>query len=380
MCSVMGHDAAIQDLVKHYRGLGLFHSLDTMEKMQNRVLTLVSELKDSSLLLVCSNVERFDMHDVVCDVAITIASRDHRWLALGQEDVFEEWSNEDTMRNYSLISLHYAKVSELPDEFNCLNLTFFSMHGCGLEDIVILGELRNLEILDLCGSVITMLPKEIGQLTRLKLLDLSNCSYLKVISPNVLSNLSRFKELYLYLSFYRLEVEGIENPRRNASLDELQHLSCLTTLEVHIPNVEAIPKDNLFLEKMERYKISIGNEEWSLYCEREMKTSRILKLKISKSIHLVNEIHKLLSRKIESLHLDRVEVVREMFYDPNVESFRQLRFIKVLSYNMLKNLFPFHTAKRLLQLEELEVCNCENITELVVEKEEIDENDILKFI
>ncbi|XP_039044477.1 disease resistance protein At4g27190-like [Hibiscus syriacus] len=219
LCSTMGHNVVIEDLLKYCRGLDLFHGLDTIEKARNRVLTLVSDLKDSSLLLDGFFSQRFYMHDVVCDVAISIASRDHRWLALGKEDVFEEWSNEDTMRNSRLLSLHYAKVSELPDELECPNLTFFSMHGsvevpdyffkgmqrlrvlefaqthfttlpssigslktlcllrlidCDLEDIVILGELRNLEILDLRRSRMKVLPKEIGQLTKLKLLDFSH--------------------------------------------------------------------------------------------------------------------------------------------------------------------------------------------------------------
>ncbi|XP_052877299.1 probable disease resistance protein At1g15890 [Gossypium arboreum] len=51
-------------------GLGLFRDLDTIEKVLNRVLTLASELKDSSLLFANSTPECCDMDDVVCDVAI----------------------------------------------------------------------------------------------------------------------------------------------------------------------------------------------------------------------------------------------------------------------------------------------------------------------
>ncbi|KAK9041415.1 hypothetical protein V6N11_016517 [Hibiscus sabdariffa] len=299
LCGIMGHGAAIEDLLKYCRGLGLFDSLDTMEKMRNRVVSFVDDLIDSSLLLAGSTPERFGIHDVVRDVAISIASRDCCWLALGEEDVFEEWSNKDTMRNCNLV----GKVSELPDGLECPNLTFFSMFGtvevpanffnaiqglrvlefgrtnftvlpsslvclktlrtlclrnCDLEEICILGDLRNLEILDLCGSSITVLPEEIGQLTKLKLLDLKYCRNLQVISPNVLSKLSSLEELYLYDSFDGWEVDGIESPRNNASLAELQPLSRLTTLEVHIPNVKALPKDNLSLERKGRFRVSIG--------------------------------------------------------------------------------------------------------------------------
>ncbi|XP_022718918.1 uncharacterized protein LOC111277046 isoform X2 [Durio zibethinus] len=459
LCSIMGHNAAIEDLLRYCRGLGLFRGLNTIEKVRNKVLTLVSELKYSSLLLASFTPEYFDMHDVVCDVAISIASRDHQWLTLREEDVFEEWSDNETVRNFNAIILRYAKVSELPDELECPNLTFFSlggqdsvlkfptedsslkipnnffkqmqrlkvlnfaeMHfsslpssvgslktlctlcflGCVLEDIAIIGELKNLEILDLRRSTFAMLPEKIGQLTKLKLLDLSGCYSLEVISPNVLAGLSRLEELYLYDSFDRWDVKGHDNSRSNASLVELQHLSHLTTLEVHIPNEQALPKDNLFFEKLKRYKISIG-DKWTWYEYYKMETSRMLKLKMNESIHLYEGVKKLLS-ETENLWLDDVKNVMDVLYDPNTEglphlkhlcvrnvsamkliackefplleslslcnlvnleaicygqlkagSFGQLRVIKVERCNVLKNLFSFSTARELRQLQEIEV-------------------------
>ncbi|KAL4379879.1 hypothetical protein GQ457_02G040130 [Hibiscus cannabinus] len=425
LCSIMGHNAVVEDLLRYAIGLGFIGNVNTINENRNRVLTLINNLKASSLLLEGSHPNRFDMHDVVRDVAQSIVSRDLHWLAL-----FKDCPDKKTMIESQLISLQNVEVSELlPHELDCPNLQYFSigmknysplkiamnffegmqrlkvlefneinltslpssigslkslctlrLRNCGLEDIAILGELGNLEILDFRGSRVKMLPNEMGQLTGLKLLDLSDCRNLEVISPNVLSKLSRLEELYLYYSFDKWEVEGIENPRSNGSLVELQHLSRLTTLEVHIPDVEAIPKYNLFFGKMERYKISIGDEKWHSYNDRAMKTSRMLKLKVNKSIHLVDRIKHLL-RKTQSLYLNGMEDVEEMqmLYHPNVETIGQLRFIKVNNCNTMKNLFSFSIAKRLSQLEELEVSNCKNITVLIEEKEEIDDNDILEF-
>ncbi|XP_022719668.1 uncharacterized protein LOC111277501 [Durio zibethinus] len=476
LCSIMGHNAAIEDLLRYCRGLGLFRGLNTIEKVRNKVLTLVSELKDSFLLLASSTPDCFDMHDVVCDVAISIASRDHQWL-VGEEDVFAEWSDKETIRNFNAIILRFAKVSELPDELECPNLTFLSMRsedsslkipnnffkqtqrlkvldfaemhfsslpssigslktlctlcflGCVLEDIAIIGELKNLEILDLRRSRIEMLPEKIGQLTKLKLLDLSDCEDLKIISPNVLAGLSRLEELYLYNSFDRWEVEGHDNSRSNASLVELQHLSHLTTLAVHIHNEQALPKDELFFEKLERYKISIGDECTWRECD-EMETSRMLKLKMNESIHLYEGVKKLLS-ETENLWLDDVKNVMDVLYAPNTEglphlkhlcvrnvsamklisckefplleslslcnlinleaicygqlkagSFGQLRVIKVGRCKVLKNLFSFSIARELRQLREIEVCECENLTELIAEKkeEEIGANEVIDIL
>ncbi|KAK8328699.1 hypothetical protein V6Z12_A11G269400 [Gossypium hirsutum] len=400
LCSIMGHNAATEDLLKYCRGLGLFRGLDTIEKVRRRVLTLVSELKDSSLLLAGSSPERFDMHDVVCEVAIAIASRDRGWLASGKEDVSEEWSDKDRMRTCSLVSLQNTEVIELLDESECPKLTFFFMGsenssskmpfffsmggvdsslkipknlfegmkglkvlnftgmnltslpcsigclktlctlrlvGCALKDIGILGELVNLEILDLRNSTIRVLPKEIGELRRLKLLDLSGCRNLEVISPNVLSSLSRLEELYLYDSFngWDWEVEGSENnPRSKASLVELQNLSRLTTLEVHVPDVRAIPKQKLFSRNMERYKISIG-EFWSRY-DGGMETSRMLKLTTNnRSLQLAHEIKTLL-RRTQDLYLRGVEDAMEMLYDPITEGFPHLKHLKVCDVSDIK--------------------------------------------
>ncbi|XP_022747140.1 probable disease resistance protein At4g27220 isoform X2 [Durio zibethinus] len=481
LCSIMGHDAAIEDLLKSGIGLGLFHGVNTIEETRYKVSALVSNLKRSSLLLDGSTFERFDMHDVVRDVAISIASRDHHWLA--RDDEFKELSNEETMRNCELICLQYAKVCELPDhdQLDCPKLTFFSLDSedsslkisdnffrgmqklrvldfakmyfpslplsfcflknlrtlcfsaCMLKDIVVIGELKNLEILSLRKSKIAVLPGEIGQLIKLKLLDLSHCYKLKVISPNVLSRLSKLEELCLLSSFDRWEVEGHEKPRTNASLVELQHLPHLTTLEVEIPIVQAMPKE-LFSAKLERYRISIGGKWWRNY---KPETSRELNLKLNKSIHLDDSGVKTLLRKTETLLLDAVKDAMDMLCDPDTEGFPhlkhlgvsndsevkylinsmelasckafplletlslfklnnleaiyygqlqaecfgQLRKIGARDCNMLKNLFSFALARKLGHLEEIDVSNCENFTELIVEKreEEIGDDDILEF-
>ncbi|KAK8570828.1 hypothetical protein V6N13_103227 [Hibiscus sabdariffa] len=132
---------------------------------------------------------------------------------------------------------------------------------------------------------------------------------------------------------------------------------------------------------MERYKISIGDQKWHYsYDDEATETSRMLKLGMNKIIHLVDGIKHLL-RKTQSLYLNGMEDVEEMrmLYHPNVETIGQLRLIEVNNCNMMRNLFSFSIAKRLCQLEGLEVYNCENITELIEEKEEIDDNDILEF-
>ena len=127
-----------------------------------------------------------------------------------------------------------------------------------LGDIAIIGKLKNPEILSIRGYDIIKLPEELGQLTKLRQLDLANCFQLKVIAPNVISSLIRLEELYVGNCFIEWEVEGPNRERSNASLDELMHLPRLTTLEIDAKNDNILP-DIFFAKKLERFKISIGD-------------------------------------------------------------------------------------------------------------------------
>lgn len=87
-----------------------------------------------------------------------------------------------------------------------------------MDDIAIIGSLKKLENLSSVDSDIEQLPKEMAQLTQLRLLDLSGCSKLKVIPPNLLSGLSRLEDLYMRNSSAKWEFEGLNFERSNAGL------------------------------------------------------------------------------------------------------------------------------------------------------------------
>ena len=196
---------------------------------------------------------------------------------------------------------------------------------CVLEDIAMIGELRNLENLSLLDSNVERLPRETGLLTRLRILNLSNCTKLKVIPPNVLSCLIQLEELYVEDSFTQWDAEGLNNER--ASLAELKHLSRLTTLEVHIPDANMLPKDLLF-EKLQRYKIFVG-DAWDWFdCPDCTKHSRALKLKLNTSFHLERGI-KMLLNGIENLCLDELKGVESVIYELDRTGFQQLKHLHV---------------------------------------------------
>ncbi|XP_022742591.1 probable disease resistance protein At4g27220 isoform X2 [Durio zibethinus] len=370
LCSLMGHNALIQDLLKYVFGLGCFERVYTIDEARDKVLRVVSNLKASCLLLDSYNNERFDIHDVVLGVALSIASRDHRMFVLNHDEELKEWPDEERTNNCYAINLCFPRITtELPDEMECSGLSFFYMahdgsvkipanffgrterlkvldftgmhfpllplsinlltslhtlclHQCALEDISIIGKIKSLEILSLRHSDIEVLPREIAELTRLKLLDLSLCTELIIIPPNVLCNLSNLEELYMEGSFVQWEEEVPGSERRNASLEELKHLNQLTTFHAHIPNAQIIP-ERLFTKTLDRYRISIGNPLWGISVDNSLwwrdddyECSRTLKLNFRRSIYKDHGVKKLL-KKTDGLYLERLEGIKNVLDELN---------------------------------------------------------------
>ncbi|XP_022719747.1 uncharacterized protein LOC111277600 [Durio zibethinus] len=314
------------------------------------------------------------MHDLICDVTLAIASRDNNAFALKPEDVLEDWPNRETMEKCTMISLEYANISYFPKELKCPQLDLFLLYSkdlsvelpinffketlnlkvldlthmqfqslpssislltnlrtlcldrCIMGDIAGIGELKNLEILSLLRSDFERLPKEIGELIKLRLLDLSGCTRLKIIPPGVLSSLSRLEELYMGNSFVQWEVERQANQRSNASLAELELLSHLTTLDVHIPDAKIMPAD-LFSKKLERYKIFIG-KGWDWVGKR--KHSRTLKLKLNTSVDELDHGFRMFLKKTEDLYLDDMKGVKIALRElMDEDSFQRLKNLHI---------------------------------------------------
>ncbi|GMY19467.1 disease resistance protein RPS2-like isoform X2 [Fagus crenata] len=289
----------IEYLVRYGVGRRLFAKIDNVAEARSRVHAMVNDLKRSFLLLDSKKEECVKMHDVVRDVAISIAE-EHGFL-VGCDDKMEEWPEKDTYEIYVAISLFYGEMKKHPDGLECLKLELLqlscsdqlpakmfqgmkelkvlSMQGmsfpslpqsiqvlqnlrtlhleyCGLEDVSAIGALGKLEMLSFLGSQIKELPREIGNLGHLKLLDLSECYTLQRIPYGLLSSLSRLEELYMTNVFVNWEPMG-NSEGDNASLAELIPLSHLMALKLCISksNTKLLPKDLHFKNQMIKFQI-----------------------------------------------------------------------------------------------------------------------------
>ncbi|KAK8589769.1 hypothetical protein V6N12_024160 [Hibiscus sabdariffa] len=485
LCSLhpQGLDIHLSDLLQCSVALDLLEDIDTLEDATISLNELVQKLKASSLLLEGKDCKWVKMHDLIRDISISIASKNKGMWVIKDENHLKESLKKGNLKGCTAISLPHSNIPDLSG-VDCSNLellmllnkdpsfqvldTFFkdmnelkvlSLTGmsfpslpssflsltnlqalrlceCELSEIGIIGSLKKLDVLSFKGCSIEKLPVEIADLTRLKLLDLSGCQKLKVIPANIIAKLCRLEELLVGNSFERWDVEG------NAQLGELSNLSSLSALDVYIPNAQIMPQD-LFLRKLERYKIAIGprHEDYSVL-EFINDNNLFTKSKASKALELEidigNGLHKgieMLVKKAEELRIEGLKGVEDMVYEldtkgfphlkyltlkntsdikwiinstgtglafpvletmhlnflTNLEkichgelktgSFSQLTIIQVGRCGRLKNLLSFSVAKNLNQLQQISVWLCENITEIVAgeRREDNEENDILEF-
>ncbi|KAL0005763.1 hypothetical protein SO802_013324 [Lithocarpus litseifolius] len=363
-CSLFDEDEEIPIafLWRFLVGLDFFQDVYTMEDVRNRVYTLVESLKASCLLLdgeisdkknkllmVRSSIDLgkgSNMKILKESIGIALFETNFGELPIRLEHPKLKFIFMANRSNYwpvpnpffegakELRVLVLVRIcAPLPSSLSCLhNLQTLLLSDCLLEDVAIIGELKNLKALMIYYSNIKQLPIEIGQLTCLQLLDFKDCTKLEVIPTNVISNMKMLEELYMNNSFNQWQVDGESNQsivRSNARVSELDHMSRLTTLCIHIPNAKILPKALLF-ERLVRYEILIGaNWDWdddSFINEFEF--SRKLKLDLDRSFQLDDGV-KILLKNCEYLDLAPGKDYKNILYEVDKDGFPQLKHLYV---------------------------------------------------
>ncbi|MED6210854.1 hypothetical protein PIB30_068049 [Stylosanthes scabra] len=403
LCATKGKNSCISDLFKYGMGLGMFNNTNTMTGARNRLQNMISALKASCLLEDDTSTTRIKMHDVVREVAISIAYRDYHILCK-YGDELKEFPPTNILSKCSQIILRNGDFLHLPEKLDSHNLKLFclyqydlsleipnsffagtkilevldltglnlaslptSFHSltnlktlcldqCILDNIDAVGALKNLEILSLLYSSMIKLSSEIRKLTQLRMLDLSH-SGIESIPPGIISSLTKLEELYMGDTSIKWSVENSDNQDENASLDELRQLSNLAALELQIQEAWMLPRDLMF-DKLEMFKIVIGDIwEWADIDDVTLKT---LKLKLGTNIHLEHGI-KALIRRAENLYLDQVEGIWNILYQLNGDGFPQLKQLHIQNNAIIKHIIDFtertHVPTPFPNLEKLVIQN-----------------------
>ncbi|XP_027925695.1 uncharacterized protein LOC114183052 isoform X2 [Vigna unguiculata] len=382
-CARMGNDALIMDLVKFCIGLNLLPGVDTITEARKRVKEMIHELEESSLLVRSYSIDRFNMHDIVRDVALLISSKEKHVFFM-KDAILDEWPHEDDVKRYTAIFLLYCDINELPESIHCPRLEvlhidnknesleipdhFFEsmirlrvlvltnvnlsclpssikclkklrmlcLERCTLEkNLSIIGELKNLRILSLLGSNIENLPPGFGQLDKLQLFDISNCLKLREIRSNIIPRINTLEEFYTRDSPILWAEENIKS--ENASLSELRHLNQLQNLDIRIQSSSHFLQ--LFFDNLNSYKIVIGEFDFlNLLKVGEFKIPdkyeevKFLALDLKEGIDIHSETWvKMLFKSVECLLLGELNDVQDIYYELNVEGFPNLKHLSIVN-------------------------------------------------
>ncbi|XP_058071110.1 probable disease resistance protein At4g27220 [Magnolia sinica] len=298
-CSLFPEDYSIEasKLVQYWIAEGLINERQNFEAASNRGIALIENLKDSCLLDKGAHEGTVKMHDVVRDVAIWIASsledgsKFFVQSGMGLNQLPEEGMWESTKR----ASFIQNKIRRLPDRMvGCSKLSTLHLQSnpvkeilegffTGLQALTVLnlsetfikslplsltelrqlpelppmGQLTELQTLDLSGTQISELPSEIGQLDKLKQLNLSRTLNLESIKAGRVSRLSSLEVFDVSLSAYTWDVEQKADEGRS-TIEELSFLRFLSVLYIRIHSIACLALDFSWLKRLRRFHICIG--------------------------------------------------------------------------------------------------------------------------
>ncbi|KAB2607058.1 disease resistance protein [Pyrus ussuriensis x Pyrus communis] len=253
----------------------------------------------------------------------------------------------------------------------------------------VIGPLENLEILSFRDCFyMCELPREIGRLKQLRLLDTTNCKNLKVIP------------------------HGRED-KRMASISEVMSLSDhLKVLSINV--IHLLPKDIVLKNPTIKFRICLGTgaegfcQMIDRYAESDarkelmesqavglmLKKSKKLALRNVKNFSALTDLDEEGFQDLKVLYLDDcpnteylVNGTSALF--PRIQSASQLpnsfltnlRFLRLSDCGVLKYAFSLSVVRNLVQLEELDIGGCDQMEEIVLKqgREHNEEADMISF-
>ncbi|CAI9271028.1 unnamed protein product [Lactuca saligna] len=407
LSSLYREDGSIRvtDLVSYGVGLGIFNNLDSIQDARNRVQIAVDTLKSSFLLLPTEYKDLVEMHDVVRDVALLIASKGKDNFLVNSGKRLREWKpTKNTSESYTKISLMYNKISELPDqdlqfplldtfiirdneisfvsdeffrgmkEVKVLDLSYNNLcflpqsmkllkklrmldltANNGINEISLLGELKDLEILMLGFTGIEQIPEEIGQLTSLRMLNLEWCDSLSCITPGVISRLTCLEELYILhcggdiaeLSLVELSTAELETLSGFYIQIGDRSDSVFSIQKSHIRRLLYIARvGNVFTDSVKKLVQTMEQDAMQIFGERETKEKFFAQM--------------------EEIILVDLQCLELLWDCPHQYiSFGNLQIIKIKGCPSLVSLIPVDVAQGLVNLSEIEIQDCDNLVVVI---------------
>ncbi|XP_074288738.1 uncharacterized protein LOC141613889 isoform X2 [Silene latifolia] len=311
---------SVNDLMRYGIGLDLFQRVNGLSEAMEQASTWANELISSSLLLKGDSDGELKIHDLVRASAISFIDKGKDRMTLVES--IPRWMCEETFEKFTAISLmsgnDFSPLSgvkapmleilllkgdisstTLPSDFfvgmknlkvlslsnmnfnmglpesmeNLERLKTLHLHHCKLKDIKLIGQLVSLLVLSLRESSLEELAVEIGELSKLRLLDIGGCKGMKRIPANILSRLHHLEGLYMlngfdgWTSTNTEVIDGWGWGYNQTSGSELDTLSHLNVLEMEVSEVEQLWSVNnvQLVEQLGKFRIRVCNSyKWDM--------------------------------------------------------------------------------------------------------------------
>jgi len=398
-------DIPIESVLRHAIGMGLFKVVGEPWKARNRMHSLVDDLKRCYLLLDSNVPGCVKMHDIVRDVIILVAFKTEHgfmvkydmkrlkeekmndidalslildetiWLednlecptlqllqVRSKEEKPNHWSEHffQGMKSLKVLSMQNVYIPKLPSLSQVsASLNTLQVEYCDVGNISIIGkELTHLEVLSFAHSNIKELPTEIGNLSSLRLLDLTNCNDLIVISTNVLIRLSRLEELYLRMNNFPWKNNEI-------AINELKKISNqLKVVEMKVRGTEISVKD-LDLYNLQKFWIYVdiySDFQRSAYLESKLLQVSGISYQSISSILMISQLIK----KCEILAIRKVKGLKNVLAQLSPDCpIPYLKDLRVDSCSDLEYLIDYTVyCNGFQQIRSLSLKNLQNLKEI----------------
>ncbi|KAL1202927.1 Disease resistance protein RPS2 [Cardamine amara subsp. amara] len=399
------HSIEIEQLVEYWVGEGFLtssHGVNTIYKGY----FLIGDLKVACLLETGDEKTQVKMHNVVRNFALWMASEQgtYKELILVEPSMgLTEAPKAENWRQALVISLLDNRIETLPEKPVCPNLTtlmlqqnsslkkiptgfFMDMPILRVLDLsftsiteipLSIEYLVELYHLALSGTKIRVLPQELGNLRKLKHLDLQRTQFLQTIPRDAICWLSKLEVLNLYYSYAGWELQSFgEDEVEELGFADLEHLENLTTLGITVISLETLKtlyEFGALHKRIQHLHVEDCNDLVNFNLSSLTNHGRKLRRLSIKSCHDLEYL--VTPTDVENDWLPSLEVLtlhslhklsRVWGNSVSQECLRNIRCINISHCHKLKNV---SWVPQLPKLEVIDLSNCRELEELISEHE-----------